>query len=207
MAKKKAARKKSAARQSRQPRSFSGLIKGRTRPVQALATGLRELLYEELPDAQESFHGGHQPIAMYRTIAEIYWIQPLTSRCNVYFTRGTELTDNDGILEGTSCRFRFVKVPTIDAIEQFPLREWIRESVALNVAATGNAITVDEVLEKMRAICLTLPQTKETLTWGQTALPRGREDLLRLRRTARPCESGSENGASRVHTADAGPRS
>jgi predicted DNA-binding protein (MmcQ/YjbR family) len=41
------------------------------------------------------------------------------------------------------------------------------ESVELNVAATDNSITFDEVLEKLRTICLALPQTKETLTWGK----------------------------------------
>ena len=104
---------------------------------------------------------------MYRTVGEVCWIQLLKSRCNVYFTRGTELTDSEGELEGTSDRFRFVKVPDESALQRLPLREWIRESVELNAAAVSGALSFDEVLGRLRAIALTLPQTKETLTWGK----------------------------------------
>ncbi len=154
-----------------------------------MAKALRDLLYQELPDAQESFHGGHQPIGMYRTLAEICWIQPLTSRCNVYFMRGNELPDDNGLLDGTSDRFRFVKVDSIDAIENLPLREWIREIVRLNAALVGTAMTIDEVLQKLRAVCLALPQTKETLTWGKPHFRVGQKIF---------CGSGEQHGRARL---------
>ena len=163
MAKKK---KKPAARNV-EPKSFAAILKGHDRSVQKLAKALRTLVFEELPDVQETFHGGQRPLAMYRTVGEVCWIQPLKNRCNVYFTRGTELTDIDGHFEGTSDRFRFVKVPDESSVEQLPLREWIRESVELNTSAVSGALSFEEVLNRLREIALALPQTKETLTWGK----------------------------------------
>jgi hypothetical protein len=42
--------------------------------VRTLAHALRDVVFEELPNVQESFYGGQQPMAMYRTTAEICWI-------------------------------------------------------------------------------------------------------------------------------------
>ena len=106
-------------------------------------------------------------MAMYRTTADVCWIQPLKECCNIYFMRGPELTDSEQILEGSSDQFRFAKVGSLDDIETLPLRAWLRESVSLNEATTSNAMSFDEVIEKLRTICLVLPDTKETLTWGK----------------------------------------
>ncbi|MHC4875045.1 MAG: DUF1801 domain-containing protein [Planctomycetota bacterium] len=161
------AKKKAASRSAKTVKSFTGLIRGRSKPVQQIAKTLKTLVLEELPDAHETFHSGRNALAMYRTIGEVCWIQPLTHRCNVYFTRGTELTDEDGLLEGKSDRQRFVKVPSLEAIDELPLREWIRESVELNVDTVFDCLSFDEVLERLRGIALALPNTKETLTWGK----------------------------------------
>lgn len=163
MAKKKAA----AAKKARTPRTFSGVVKGRSKNVRSIAEALRELVLAKLPDAEELFYGGHKPMAMYRTIADVCWIQPLTERCNIYFTRGADLTDPNGLLEGSSERIRHVKVTSVEVIQDLPLREFIQESVELNEAAVSGGLTTDEVLERLREICLSLPRTKETLTWGK----------------------------------------
>ena len=104
------------------------MIRGRSRSVHSIAKALRGLVYEELPDAQESFYGGQRPMAMYRTLADVCWIQPLQKRCNIYFMRGPELTDDDQLLEGSSDRFRFAKIGSLDDVEAFPIRGWLRES-------------------------------------------------------------------------------
>jgi predicted DNA-binding protein (MmcQ/YjbR family) len=161
------AKKKAVATKSPQPKSFSGALRGRSRQVKDIAQALRDLVHEELPDAQESFYGGQRPMAMYRTIAEVCWIQPLKERCNIYFMRGTELTDVDQVLEGTSDRFRYAKIGSLDDIEQLPLRDWLQESVALNDAATNDGMKFEDVLKRLQTICLALPDTKETLTWGK----------------------------------------
>ena len=60
--------------------------------------------------------------------------------------RGPVLTDDDGLLEGNSRRHRFVKVKSIDTVEQLPIRDWLRESVELNQADLEGGLSFDEVL-------------------------------------------------------------
>ena len=134
------ARKKSAATRPSRPRSFAGVIRGHSRSVQHIATALRDVVFEELPDAQEAFYGGHQAMAIYRTTAEVCWIQPLKERCNIYFMCGPELTDAGHDLEGTSNRHRHAKIRSTDDVERLPLCGSLRESVALNnVAISGES--------------------------------------------------------------------
>jgi predicted DNA-binding protein (MmcQ/YjbR family) len=150
-----------------QPKSFGALLKGRPKTVQELARAIRKIVYEEVPDAQESFYGGRQAMALYRTVAEICWIQPLSQRCNLYFVRGRELTDERRLLEGTSKSTRHVKIRSIGQLEQLPVRAWLQEALALNGAAVASGMTFDQALANVRAIALALAHTKETLTWGR----------------------------------------
>lgn len=163
MPKKKSAKKKAPSK----PRSFTGVIKGRSKVVRELAKELRGLVLEEIPDAEESFYGGDKPMAIYRTLADVCWIQPLTNRCNIYFTRGTDLTDESGVLEGSSDRIQHIKVKNVDTMDQLPLREFIQETVELNQATVSDGLTTEEVLDQLRDVALSLPQTKETVTWGK----------------------------------------
>lgn len=149
------------------PRSFSALLKGRPKSVQELARAIRAVVYEEVPDAQETFYGGRQAMALYRTVAEVCWIQPLSQRCNLYFVRGRELTDDRRLLEGTGKSVRHVKVRSIEKLEQLPMRAWLQETLTLNGAAVAAGITFEQALAKVRASALALPHTKETLTWGR----------------------------------------
>lgn len=161
------ATKKVAAKKTTTPKSFAGVTRGHSKSVQQIASALRELVIEELPGAEERFYGGQRPMAMYRTTADVCWIQPLKERCNIYFMRGPELTDGKQILEGSSDRMRFAKVPSLDFLERLPLRAWLRQSLKLNEAATRGGLKFEQVLKKLQTICLALPNTKETLTWGK----------------------------------------
>lgn len=171
MGKKKAATGKKPGRtKATSPGSFAGVIRGRAKSVQGIARALRQVVFEELHEPVESFSGGPNPMARYRTSSEVCWIQPLASRCNLYFVRGPDLTDHEGLLEGTSARMRHLKVESIESIEQRPIRDWLRESVALNEAVIAGGMNFENVLERIRSVGLALPDTKETLTWGMPHL-------------------------------------
>ena len=73
-------KKKAASATPSRPRSFGGLLRGHAKSVREIAQALRDLVYEELPDAEETFYGGRHAMAMYRTTADICWIQPLKQR-------------------------------------------------------------------------------------------------------------------------------
>jgi predicted DNA-binding protein (MmcQ/YjbR family) len=165
----KPARPKNAASH---PKTFNGLLKGRANSVQELAWAIRGIVYEELPDAQETFYGGRHPMALYRATADVCWIQPLSDRCNLYFVRGRELADRApagqrGLLQGTGKQIRHVKIRSQEKLTQLPVRAWLQESLALNSQAVATGITFDQALARLRTICLALPNTKETLTWGK----------------------------------------
>lgn len=147
-------------------KNFAGVIRGSSRPVQSIAKALRKLVCEELPDVAERYYAGRRPMAMYRTIADVCWIQPQLRHCNIYFMRGAELADPKKILEGMSERFKHAKVRTLDDLEALPLRAWLRATAALNAATLRGGLNFEQVLRKLRTICLALPDTKETLTWG-----------------------------------------
>ena len=172
MAKKKAVRKKksvakTSVRASAGPTSFSALTKRRSQPVQKLALALRALVYEEFPNAKEHFFGNKHAMAMYRDSGDICFIQPLTDRCNFYLARSNELTDDDGLLEGTAKNIRHVKVKSIDAMADLPLRSWLQQTRTLEQADAKLGVSAEQVLENLRKICLPLPDTTETITWGK----------------------------------------
>jgi predicted DNA-binding protein (MmcQ/YjbR family) len=148
------------------PRTFSGVVRSCSPAVRAIAKGLRDLVYDELTGVEERFFGGRRPMAIYRTAADVCWIQPQLKWCNLYFTRGAEISDPDQLLQGTSERFKYVSVRSLDELKQLPLRAWLRESVTLNEATLGNGMPFDQVLRTLQRICLALPDTKQTLTWG-----------------------------------------
>lgn len=161
------AKRKSASAKPRRPRTFNGLLKGSHKRVREVAIAVRQVIYTEIPEAEETFHGGRHAMAMYRTRAEICWLQPLNSRCNLYFLRGNELSDPDGLLAGTSRHHRHAKIGSLEQLDRLPIAEWLQESVELNDAAVDDGMEFNEVLAQLRMICLALPKTKETLTWGK----------------------------------------
>ena len=170
MAKKKSTRKRTAKKPAKKRAaitSFTALIKGRPPAVQKLAKRLKKLIQEELPGVEESFYTATNGMAMYRQDAEICWLQPLKERCNLYFLRGTELTDDEGLLTGSSDHHKFVRVNPDDDLEQLPIRAWLQETVALNKESLSSGISLDGAMERLRKICLPLPNTKETITWGK----------------------------------------
>ena len=191
MAKKKipSARRKTSKPKATKPRSFNGLLRGHAPEVKKIANGLRTLVFEELQDVQESFYGGQRAMSMYRTTADICWIQPLKARCNLYLMRGTELSDDQGILEGSSDRYRFAKVNSVQAMSELPIRQWLQESLSLSEESYADGINFDEVLKRLQAICLALPKTKQTETWGKPHF-RVQEKIF--------CGCGEDNGQPRL---------
>lgn len=183
------AKKRPAATASSRPRSFGGVIRGHSRSVQRIAKALRDLVYEELSDAQESFYRGWHAMAMYRTTADVCWIQPLKERCNMYFIRGPELTDDGHVLEGTSKRHRHAKIRSVADIERLPLRAWLQESLALNEGAISGGMSFEQVRKKLQTICLALPNTKETITWNKPHFRVGEKIF---------CGCGEDQGRPRV---------
>lgn len=171
------------------PVSFRGLLEGHDPDVRKVARELRRIIREVLPETKESFTGGNRGFALYRTTADIAWLQPLKTSCNIYFMRGPELLDPEGQLQGTSDRYRYAKIKSIEDTEALPIREWLQEAATLNEASAASGVAFEEVLKRVRQVVKSLPNTKETLTWGKPHFRVGEKIF---------CGCGEQEGQPRV---------
>lgn len=96
--------------------------------AEAVST-LRRLVIEAAPDAEESIKWA-RPVYEYK--GPLCYIAAFKDHVNVGFSRGVELPDNAGILEGSGKAMRHVKVTSLDDIREDVLKDLVRAAVALN---------------------------------------------------------------------------
>lgn len=114
--------------------TFNDLLSQYDTTVGAIAGRLRQIVYEELPDAEETVWIGGWRLALYKDVSEICGIGPMKQGyCNFYLTRGSEIADPDGLLEGKGKGIRHMKVRSLDAIPENAIRRMIREGKRLVV--------------------------------------------------------------------------
>ena len=122
--------KKAPAPRAKKSTARLGTFEDLTAPyppeVRAIADRLREVVREVMPKAEETVYLGWK-IALYADPNEVCGISPLKDRCNFYLTRGTELRDPEGLLEGTGKGIRHVKVRSVDGLKVGPIKKLIRE--------------------------------------------------------------------------------
>jgi hypothetical protein len=89
--------------------SFEDLFATAGRTAKQIGIALRKLIMEVLPDSEERVHLAWK-IALYNDPNEVCGIQPVSKHCNLYFSNGAQMSDPDGLLEGTGKSIRHVKV-------------------------------------------------------------------------------------------------
>ena len=109
---------------------FDDFLSGYPQSTREVATKLRQIVREELPQATESVHTGWK-IILFAEGAEICGIQPAAKGCNVHFTRGADLPDPHHLLTGTDKLLRQVRVADLAGVPEAALRELIRAARAL----------------------------------------------------------------------------
>jgi len=93
---------------------------------------LRQLVMEAAPDAKESFKWA-RPV--YEHNGPLCYIAAFKNHVNLGFSRGVDLPDEYGILEGSGKKMRHVKVTSVDDIREDDLKDLVRAAVALNDSA------------------------------------------------------------------------
>ena len=111
---------------------ISGLDDWRGKVVSAL----RELVLEGAPEAEESIKWA-RPVYGYN--GPLCYIMAFKNHVSLGFSRGTDLPDPLGILEGSGKEMRHVKVTTLEGILADALKDLVREAVALNRPDVGSA--------------------------------------------------------------------
>jgi hypothetical protein len=96
---------------------------------------LRRLIMEAAPDAEESIKWA-RPVYEYN--GPLCYIMAFKNHVNLGFSRGVDLPDEAGVLEGSGKQMRHVKVTSIADITEDVLKDLIRAAVALNRSAGGS---------------------------------------------------------------------
>ena len=113
--------------------AFEDVIQGSNPEVQSIARRLRELIIEIYPDVVE-VPWPKQRIVGYgvgpkKMTEHFCYIGALSTRVNLGIFYGDELSDPEGLMEGTGKRLRHVKVRSIEQAEQSSIRDLLQLSI------------------------------------------------------------------------------
>jgi hypothetical protein len=101
--------------------------------IRALAKKTRTLVLDVLPDAFEKTYWGWAN-TWYGTSGKssdaVFTINPINAYVQLYFMRGTELSDPDKLLEGTGKKLRHVKIRSAADLKRVALQRLMRRAVA-----------------------------------------------------------------------------
>src|SRR5688500_7308982 len=103
-------------------------------PVRTLASRARDEILKIDPDAVEKVWPGWKVVGygIGPWMAEmVVGVAPLKGRIGLYFARGTDLPDPDGLLEGSGKKGRNVPVEDASRLASRPLRALLRSAFRL----------------------------------------------------------------------------
>lgn len=101
-------------------------IAGAADQLRPIAQRVRELITDELPDADEGFSWS-RPI--YKLNGKhVCYFTVSTGHVTLGFSHGRSLSDPDGVLEGEGTQMAHIKLAASDEIDQEQLREWLQQA-------------------------------------------------------------------------------
>lgn len=101
--------------------------------IRALAKKMRGLVLDVLPDANEKTYWGWSNTwygLSEKTRDAVFTISPLKAYLQLYFIRGTELSDPDGMLQGTGKKLRHVNIRVAADLKRPALVRLMKRAVA-----------------------------------------------------------------------------
>jgi hypothetical protein len=98
-----------------------------------IVVALRTIIHKAIPKAEESIKWGSPWWTQNGYVCCIY---TAGDHINFGFSRGVELTDPDGLLEGTGKGMRHVKLNSVKDIRKTQFTAWLKEAAKLNEADT-----------------------------------------------------------------------
>ncbi len=122
--------------------SFDDAISGSSSHVKEIAKRLRKLIVDVYPDVVE-VPWPKQRIVGYgvgpRKMSEHFcYIGAHRDHVNLGFYYGAEISDSEGLLEGTGKKFRHVKVRDIEGVDRPPIRHIVQLSLEERTALISN---------------------------------------------------------------------
>ncbi len=112
---------------------FEKLISKYSPEIRALSKKLRVLVLKVFPGSFEKTYWGWSNTwygASEKSQDMVFTINPIKSYVQLYFIRGTELSDPDGLLEGTGKKLRHVNIRTAADLKRPALLRLMKRAVA-----------------------------------------------------------------------------
>ncbi len=112
---------------------FEKLISKYSPEIRALSKKLRVLVLKVFPGSFEKTYWGWSNTwygASEKSQDMVFTINPIKSYVQLYFIRGTELADPDGLLEGTGKKLRHVNIRTAADLKRPALLRLMKQAVA-----------------------------------------------------------------------------
>ena len=137
----------------RPPKELLEFLKSYDRGVQELALALRQLVLEEMAPCCEYILQVYIVSLVYgqthRVKDSICYIGVIQHHVNLGFMRGADLSDPQGILEGTGKQMRHIKIKNIEDLMQPAVRSYLQEACERggHEVATDRAKTVNTVVK------------------------------------------------------------
>ncbi len=101
--------------------------------IRALGKKMRALVLDVFPDAREKTYWGwgNTFYSWSEKMSDtVFTINPIKSYVQLFFLRGTELSDPDGLLEGTGKKGRHVNIRDAAELKRPALRRLMKRAVA-----------------------------------------------------------------------------
>ena len=97
--------------------------------VRPVAVRVRALIRDELPQAEEAFKWKRPVYEVDGT--GICYLAASKAHLTLGFSRGRELSDPDGALEGAGTQMAHVKLRRLEDVDEGRIRAWLQEAVRL----------------------------------------------------------------------------
>jgi len=158
--------------------SFDVLLDSCSAEIRALAWAAREKLLAAFPGAEETVWPGWGAAAYGHpgdAGAGVAGLSPYRRHVNMYFYQGVDLPDPHGLLQGSGKRMRHVKLVApgdlaVPGLDDLLAAAWARGAVRTAAAAS--------VLDRVREICLALPETTEVMAHGHPTYKVGTKSFV-----------------------------
>ncbi|MBM3464699.1 MAG: hypothetical protein FJX76_21590 [Armatimonadetes bacterium] len=154
---------------------FEELLAGCTPAMQFLAHEARQLILSVQPDAHQEVHGSWGGYLLFRGAADagntVCWVTAHKKHVSIGFSQGNTLSDPAGLLEGGGKHSRHVKLKKPEDVARPELRALVKAAWADQPAPS----VLQDALEKVRALCLALPETSETVSHGHPTFWAGKK--------------------------------
>ncbi len=157
---------------------FEELLEGNTAEIRTLAHATRERILASCPGADETVYLGWGSVAYShpgKAGATVTGLSPYKKHVNLYFYQGTELPDPAGLLQGTGKQMRHAKVKAVADLQRPEIGALLAAAWAKGQVRTeaGSAL-----LDKVRELCLALPEVTESLNHGHPTFKAGTKSFV-----------------------------